>query len=74
MPDDRAVGDAAHNEVLWEQHAAWWQQTFTGGVDPEYEDQILPLVARHVGTRGGCSTSGAGRARSRGTSPASVPR
>jgi SAM-dependent methyltransferase len=48
MPDDIAVGDAAHNEVLWEQHAAWWQQTFTGGVDPEYEDQILPLVARHV--------------------------
>ena len=48
MPDDTSVGDAAHNEVLWEQHAAWWQQTFTGGVDPEYEDQILPLVARHV--------------------------
>ena len=48
MPDDTAVGDAAHNEELWEQHAAWWQHTFTGGADPEYEDQILPLVARHL--------------------------
>ncbi len=33
------VGDA-----LWEQHAAWWQEGFTDGVDPEYEEQILPLV------------------------------
>ena len=48
MPDDTAVGDAARNEELWEQHAAWWQHTFTGGADPEYEDQILPLVARHL--------------------------
>jgi SAM-dependent methyltransferase len=48
MPDDIAVGDATHNEELWEQHAAWWQGTFTGGADPEYEDQILPLVARHL--------------------------
>src|SRR5207237_3430501 len=21
---------------LWEQHAAWWQEGFTGGADPEY--------------------------------------
>ena len=74
MPDDTAVGDAAHNEELWEQHAAWWQHTFTGGADPEYEDQILPLVARHLDGARPCSTSAAARDRSRGTSPGRVPR
>jgi SAM-dependent methyltransferase len=28
----------------WEQHAGWWQREFTDGADPEYEEQILPLV------------------------------
>lgn len=32
---------------LWEQHADWWQQNFTDGVDAEYVEQILPL-ARQV--------------------------
>jgi SAM-dependent methyltransferase len=35
-------------EPLWEQHARWWQQEFTNGADPEYEEQILPLVERHL--------------------------
>jgi SAM-dependent methyltransferase len=35
----------------WEQHAAWWQREFTAGADPEYEEQILPLVERHLGTK-----------------------
>jgi SAM-dependent methyltransferase len=30
---------------LWEKHADWWQEGFTDGVDPEYEEQILPLAA-----------------------------
>ena len=30
---------------LWEIHAGWWQQGFTDGADPEYTEQILPLVA-----------------------------
>jgi SAM-dependent methyltransferase len=30
---------------LWEQHAQWWQEGFTEGADPEYEEQILPLAA-----------------------------
>lgn len=34
------VGDAA----LWEEHAGWWQDGFTGGVDAEYEEQIIPTV------------------------------
>ncbi len=35
----RADGVAA-----WDQHAAWWQDTFTAGADPEYEEQILPMA------------------------------
>ncbi len=33
---------------LWEDHAAWWQEGFTDGADPEYEEQILPLAAEHL--------------------------
>lgn len=29
---------------LWEAHADWWQEGFTDGADPEYEEQILPLA------------------------------
>jgi SAM-dependent methyltransferase len=29
----------------WEVNARWWQDGFTDGVDPEYEEQILPLAA-----------------------------
>jgi RimJ/RimL family protein N-acetyltransferase len=32
----------------WDQHAGWWQREFTDGADPEYEEQILPLVDRHL--------------------------
>jgi SAM-dependent methyltransferase len=32
----------------WEHHAGWWQDGFTDGADPEYEEQILPLAARHL--------------------------
>jgi SAM-dependent methyltransferase len=28
----------------WERHSAWWQQGFTEGADPEYEEQILPMA------------------------------
>lgn len=28
----------------WERGAGWWQREFTDGADPEYEEQILPLV------------------------------
>jgi SAM-dependent methyltransferase len=36
----------AHEE--WEQNAGWWQEHFTDGADPEYEEQILPLVDVHL--------------------------
>jgi SAM-dependent methyltransferase len=32
----------------WSEHAGWWQDGFTDGADPEYEQQILPIVAEHV--------------------------
>ena len=33
----------------WEEHAQWWQDEFTDGADPEYVEQILPIVAEHLG-------------------------
>jgi SAM-dependent methyltransferase len=33
---------------LWETHAGWWQDGFTEGADPEYTEQILPLIAEHL--------------------------
>jgi SAM-dependent methyltransferase len=32
----------------WETHAEWWQEYFTEGADPEYEEQILPLADAHL--------------------------
>jgi SAM-dependent methyltransferase len=36
------------SESLWEQHARWWQEGFTDGADPEYEEQILPLIEQFL--------------------------
>ena len=33
---------------LWDQHAQWWIDGFTGGVDPEYEEQIIPLATEEL--------------------------
>jgi SAM-dependent methyltransferase len=32
----------------WEDVASWWQEGFTDGADPEYKEQILPLIAGHL--------------------------
>lgn len=32
----------------WERHAGWWQEGFTDGADPEYEEQILPLAVEYL--------------------------
>ena len=37
--------ESVDNASLWEDHAGWWQRAFTGGADPEYTEQILPIVA-----------------------------
>jgi SAM-dependent methyltransferase len=36
------------NHSLWEEQAGWWQEGFTAGADPEYEEQILPLAAEEL--------------------------
>jgi SAM-dependent methyltransferase len=36
------------SDDLWETHAGWWQEGFTEGADPEYEEQILPLISEHL--------------------------
>ena len=42
------LAGADRDAELWERHAAWWQDGFTNGADPEYEEQILPLAAAHL--------------------------
>lgn len=42
------VGD---EDDLWEQNSDWWVSGFTAGVDPEYEDQILPLARDELAGR-----------------------
>jgi ubiquinone/menaquinone biosynthesis C-methylase UbiE len=32
----------------WDEHAKWWIEGFTGGVDPEYEEQIIPLAVSEL--------------------------
>ena len=38
----------ANHGQEWETHAGWWQEHFTDGADPEYEEQILPLADAHL--------------------------
>ena len=37
-----------NDRSLWEEQASWWQAEFTDGADPEYEEQILPLIDHHL--------------------------
>src|SRR3954463_15111568 len=43
--------DGADNEALWEQNSTWWQSEYSAGADLEYDDQVLPLVGRHLDHR-----------------------
>lgn len=36
------------DDGLWQQHAQWWIDGFTAGVDPEYEEQIIPLACEEL--------------------------
>jgi SAM-dependent methyltransferase len=53
-------GDPADSAAAWEAHAGWWQEGFTGGADVEYEEQILPLAARHLAGAGDVVDIGCG--------------
>jgi SAM-dependent methyltransferase len=33
----------------WAEHAEWWIDGFTGGVDPEYVEQIIPMAVEELG-------------------------
>ena len=46
---DEQVAMSGDDGDLWEEHAGWWQDGFTAGADPEYEEQILPLAAAELG-------------------------
>jgi len=35
-------------QYSWENHAKWWIDGFTGGVDPEYVEQIIPMALREL--------------------------
>ncbi len=48
MPMDEPLPNRDRSAALWEDHAPWWQAEFTDGVDPEYTEQILPLIAAAV--------------------------
>jgi SAM-dependent methyltransferase len=37
--------------ALWDEHAAWWKRTFTGGADIEYDREIIPLVLDELAGR-----------------------
>ncbi len=39
----------AQEREYWETQAGWWQDEFTDGADPEYVEQILPIVAETLG-------------------------
>jgi len=51
-------GDPSDDD--WDDHAAWWQREFTDGVDPEYTEQILPLIRDHLPAAGRLLDIGAG--------------
>ena len=38
----------SERDELWEINARWWQEGFTDGADPEYEEQIIPMAAARL--------------------------
>jgi SAM-dependent methyltransferase len=63
MPDpDQQHAPARSDDggANWEANAQWWQDGFTDGADPEYEEQILPIVAEQLAGRRHVLDVGAG--------------
>jgi SAM-dependent methyltransferase len=40
----RQGGNTEALRDLWEQNASWWQANFVDGLDPEYVEQVIPMV------------------------------
>ncbi|MGO9660679.1 MAG: class I SAM-dependent methyltransferase [Acidimicrobiales bacterium] len=45
---DSATPLPSEAEELWEVNSGWWQTKFTEGADPEYTEQIIPLLRDHL--------------------------
>jgi ubiquinone/menaquinone biosynthesis C-methylase UbiE len=52
--------ESTENAGLWEANAGWWQRQFTDGADPEYTEQILPIVVEWTAGRRRVLEVGAG--------------
>lgn len=44
----------------WAVHAEWWIEGFTGGVDPEYVEQIIPMAVEELAGHGSIVDIGCG--------------
>jgi SAM-dependent methyltransferase len=44
LPHDPSQPLPVEAQQLWEVNSAWWQESFTEGADPEYSEQIVPLL------------------------------
>ena len=44
LPHDPSQPLPVEAQQLWEVNSAWWQESFTEGADPEYREQIVPLL------------------------------
>jgi SAM-dependent methyltransferase len=42
------TGSSEESAALWEVNTPWWVESFTGGADAEYDEQILPMAADHL--------------------------
>ena len=52
LPHDPSQPLPVEAEQLWEVNSEWWQQSFTEGADPEYREQIVPLLRELLGQAG----------------------
>lgn len=46
LPHDPSEPLPIEAQQLWEVNSAWWQESFTEGADPEYREQIVPLLSQ----------------------------
>lgn len=47
-PDVAEISERESRAPGWEHSAAWWIEGFTDGADPEYRDQILPMLTAEL--------------------------